>query len=375
LNVEQLSTSLIEFDTVSPPGNEEACARFIADCLKDMHIEGASIEVHRFSPKRANLVATFRGDAPGLLMSGHIDVVPPGDNNRWTSHPFEARVRDGRLYGRGAADMKGGIAAMLVAIDAAKRGRFKRSLTFVATAGEEIGFDGLRNMIATKKLEGLEARCGVVGEPTEMQVVRGHRGGVSAKVTINGRSAHASEPSLGINSIEEASAFIEKLGPLRQEISKAVDDDLGHTIITPTVIAGGTKSNVIPDRCEITIDARIIPGHDRGTILNGLKAVAESLQKRDKRFSADIEILYDVSPLLVARNEEVVKLCETITGQPSAIAPFGTEAPEYCNLGIPTVVLGPGSVKQAHIYDEFVTVDQLEMAQSVYGKLITGVCG
>ena len=153
-----------------------------------------------------------------------------------------------------------------------------------------------------------------------------------------------------------------------------MDADLGRTIVTPTVIGGGTKGNVIPDSCELTIDARTIPGHDGRTILEGLGAVAESLHKRDKDFTADIEVLYETLPLSVARSEEVVKLGEALTGSDSVIAPFGTEAPDYCRLGIPTVVLGPGSVRQAHIYDEFVTLEQLELAETVYRELITDVC-
>ncbi|MDA4136320.1 MAG: M20 family metallopeptidase [Thaumarchaeota archaeon] len=370
----QLTKSLIGFDTVSPPGNEEACARFIADHLRDLHIEGATVEVHRFAPGRANLVATFRGESPGLLLAGHIDVVPSGAESGWSSPPFEASARDGRIYGRGAADMKGGIAAMLVAIASARRKRLKRSLTFVATAGEEVGFDGLRALQATGKLEGVAGRCGVVGEPTEMKVVRGHRGTVTARVAFHGRSAHASDPSMGVNSIEKAVAFIEKLGPLRKELSKAVDEDLGRTILTPTVISGGTKSNVIPDSCELTIDARTIPGVEGRTILEGLAAVGESLQKRDKSFSADIEVLYETSALSIPRKAEVVKLGESITGSESTIAPFGTEAPDYCKLGIPTVVLGPGSVRQAHVLDEFVTTEQLELAVAVYTKFVSDVC-
>ena len=374
MDVVQLTESLIGFNTVSPPGNEEGCARFIADFLKDLHAEGASVELHRFAPNRANVVAIFKGDSPGLLLGGHIDVVPPGDESGWTSPPFEGKVRNGRLYGRGAVDMKGGVAAMLIAIEQARRRRLKRSLTFVGTAGEEVGFDGLRAMVKAGKLEGIAARCGLVGEPTEMKVVRGHRGSFTTKVTFRGKSAHSSDPSRGVNAIENAVSFIEKLGPLRREIAKAVDPDLGHTLLTPTVIGGGTKSNVIPDSCALTLDGRTIPGISKRTVLDGLNTIIQSLRKKDKNFSADIEVLYDTSPLSIDAKEEVVKLGEAITGSPSTIALYGTEAPEYCKLGVPTVVLGPGNIKEAHIYDEYIELEQLKLAESTYGKFVDSVC-
>lgn len=374
MNAVELTSSLISYDTVSPPGNEEACARFVEDTIKDMRIPGASVQLHRFSEGRANLVATVPGDSPGLLFSGHIDVVPPGDSQGWTSPAFEGKVRDGKLFGRGAADMKGGVGAMLMAIASVKGARLKRSLSFVATAGEEVGFDGLKALIADGVMKDVRAIYGVVGEPTEMRVIRGHRGGVSAKVTFQGKSAHASDPSLGVNSIEKAVAFIDGLRALRAELGSVTDPDLGRTIVTPTVIRGGTKSNVIPGTCELTIDSRIIPAHSYETVVAGLRSVAAELKRKDPEFSAEVEMEYAVGSLLVPSDHEVVRLAEAASGTRAEIAPYGTEAPLYTASGIPTVVLGPGSVRQAHIYDEFVTVDQLHSAQSIYQSLIQRVC-
>lgn len=371
----QLTQSLIGFDTVSPPGNEEKCARYIRDFLKDLHVEGSSVEVYRFASGRANVVATFPGDSPGLMLAGHTDVVPPGDASAWSSPPFEGRVRDGKVYGRGAADMKGGVAAMLVAIASARRKKLKRSLSFVGTGGEEIGYDGLRVMIGAGKLEGLKARCGVVGEPTEMSPVRGHRGSLVTKVEFHGKPAHSSDPSLGVNSIEKAVMFVEALQALRKELAKAEDPDLGHAILTPTIIQGGTKSNVIPASCVLTMDGRTVPGIESRTILDGLTAVMESIRRKDRSFTADIEVLYETAPLSIGAKDEVVKLAEAITGSPSTIAAYATEAADYTKLGIPSIVLGPGSIKQAHIYDEFVAVSQLKAAVSAYGRFISTVCG
>lgn len=370
----ELASSLISFDTVSPPGNEEPCARFIEDYLRDLRIPGASVELHSFASGRANLVATVPGDSPGLLLSGHIDVVPPGDAQGWASPAFEGSVREGKLFGRGAADMKGGLAAILDAVSSVKGRRLKRSIVVVATAGEEVGFDGLEALIGSGRLKGVPAVYGVVGEPTEMKVVRGHRGGVTARVTFEGRSAHASDPSLGVNSIEKAVAFINALRPLRTELGSMTDPDLGRTILTPTVIRGGTKSNVIPGSCELTIDSRTLPVHGTETILNGLKSVVLELRKKDPEFGAEVVLDYSYGALLIPAGHEVVRLAEEASGSQASMAPYGTEAPLYTAIGIPTVVLGPGSVRQAHVYDEYVTIEQLLSARTVYAKLIEQFC-
>lgn len=209
----ELASSLISFNTGAPPGNEEECARFIGDFLHDLHIEGAEVELRRFAEGRSNLMATFGESPPGLLLAGHMDVVPVEDPGAWSSPPFEARVSNGRLYGRGSADMKSGLAAMLAAIASTKGRRLKRSLNFVATAGEEVGFDGLEALVHDGSLRQVRARCGVVGEPTEMKVVRAHRGGLTCRVIFDGHSAHAGDPSLGINSIEKCAVFLRSSEP------------------------------------------------------------------------------------------------------------------------------------------------------------------
>jgi len=191
---------------------------------------------------------------------------------------------------------------------------------------------------------------------------------------VHGKSAHSSDPSVGVNAVEKTVEFIEKLQPLRRELAKVVDPDLGQTLVTPTVIEGGTKSNVIPASCTLTLDIRTVPGITRRTVLEGLNAIVQSIHKKDRDFKADLQVLYDTLPLAVPATDKVVKLAEEITGTPSTIVLYGTEAPEYCKLGVPTVVLGPGSIKEAHTYDEFVPLEQLKLAESVYGKFVDIVC-
>ncbi len=374
MDVLELAASLIAFRTETPPGNEGPCARFIRDYLLDLHVEGASVELQTFAKGRSNVVATFLGESPGLLLAGHMDVVPVRDAEAWSSPPYEARVRNGRLYGRGSADMKSGLAAMLAAISSVKGKRLKHDLSLIATAGEEIGFDGLNALARDESMRRVRARCGIVGEPTEMKVVRAHRGGLTCRVVFEGRSAHAGDPLLGVNSIENCALFVRNLGPVRRRLGKTRDPDLGRTLVTPTVISGGTKSNVIPEACELTIDSRVIPAVGSKAVVDGLNSVIHNLGRRDRKFKARVEVLYETPALSVSKESEVVKLTESLTGSGSVVAPYCTEAPVYTDLGTPTVVLGPGSVKQAHIRDEYAPIRQIKKAESVYRRMIQTVC-
>jgi acetylornithine deacetylase ArgE len=370
----ELAKSLISFDTTAPPGNEAGCASFLEDQIRDMRIDGAEVEVQRFQKGRANLIATFDGDSPGLMLGGHIDVVPARDVEDWTSPPFQPEVRAGKLYGRGAADMKSAVAAMVTAARSLKGRKRKRGLILIATAGEEIGFDGLKAIIAAGRFKSLKARYGVAGEPTEMKVVRAHKGGLSCSVIFEGRSAHASDPLLGVNAIENCILFVNELKGLRRDLSGTRDEDLGKTLITPTIIGGGVKTNVIPSSCQVTLDCRLIPAHSSKTVLDGLRSIIGRLGEKNKDFNARIEIIYETPPLSVPKDAEFVKMCESLTGAPSTVAPYGTEAAVYAQQGIPSVVLGPGSVKQAHIIDEYVTLKELRSAESVYTRLVKEIC-
>ncbi len=374
LELVELARSLIRFRTEIPPGNEEGCARYIHDFLSDLRIDGAEVRLDRFETGRANLVARFGPGAPGLLLGGHMDVVPAGDESAWSSPPFEGALKGGRLYGRGAADMKTGLAAILKAIEATAKGKLRRGLLFVATAGEEVGFEGLKALYARKLIPECAATLGVLGEPTGLRPIRAHKGLADFRITVRGRSGHASRPELGVNAIERCASVIEALSSWRRSLSKVSDRDLGSTIATPTVVKGGTKSNVIPDTCELIVDARWVPKHGTAFVENGLNSMIASLKKKDPTLDARVELLYDSYSLKLPRSHPAVRLAESISGFKSDVAPYGTEAALYTKHGIPSVVLGPGNLKQAHIIDEFVEVAEAKTAVSIYAKMIRSVC-
>jgi succinyl-diaminopimelate desuccinylase len=374
MEAEELAQALIGFNTEIPPGNEEPCARYLHDHIKDLRLDGCVSDLHLFEPGRANLIVRMGPEEEGLLTSGHLDVVPAGKAENWTSPAFEGRIRAGRLYGRGAADMKAGVAALVKALESLRGEKLRRRLVFVATAGEEVGYDGMKSLIRDKKIVPGDAKYAVVAEPTEMKVIRGHRGGITMNVIFRGRSAHASRPEFGINAVENCSRFIRELSSVRKEFGALRHPDLGSTIITPTVIQGGTKSNVVPESCVLTIDSRTIPQHSNESVLAATRLLVARLHREDPNFRAKVEAMFQSHHLLVPKEESFVRLMEGISGSSSTIAPYGTEAPFYQKLGMASLVFGPGSVRQAHIADEYVSVRDVRRATKIYEKLIRTTC-
>ena len=376
MNVEELAAELIRFNTEVPPGNEEACAAFLRDYFLDLKLEQSEVILHRFAEKRANLLVRIGppGQA-GLLLSGHIDVVPAGDLSLWESPPFEPRIREGKLYGRGASDMKSAVAALVKAIENYKSSKLKRGIIFAATAGEEIGCDGLRALISDGKIKERDALYGIIGEPTDLKVVRAHKGGTVFRITFHGKSAHSSRPELGINAIENASRFILEVAGLRERLREIVDPDLGPSVISTTMINGGTKENVIPEKCQIIVDCRRIPSHSDTYIKSELDKIVQKIKKAVPTFDVTIDVKFNWDALSVPRDHPLVVMAERIVGQKSEVAPYGTEGPMYQAIGIPTIILGPGKVENnIHAPNEYVEIKQLQDAVKIYSEFIRNVC-
>jgi len=378
MDVLELARTIISFHTESPAGNEEDLARFIHDYIHDMQLDGFTAELHRFEPKRANLIVRLGPSSaePGLLLSGHIDTVPVGELANWSHDPFGGEIEDGKMFGRGAADMKSGVAALLKSLEILKGKKLSRRLIFIATAGEENGCIGLNRIMEDRKLLAGECKWGIDAEPTEMRVVRKHRGVTRFRVSLQGKNAHASTPEMGVNAIENASKFIEEIRRYRSRLNEEIDPELGATVLPVTLFYGGVKGryNVIPDSCEFFINCRRIPLHSADKVLADLVGISNRLSAEDTRFNAQITIEFNANTLEIPRESEFVKLAEKIVGRESIAAPYATEASIYTELGIPTVVLGPGSVEQAHIIDEFVSIKQVERAVQAYEGMTQEIC-
>jgi len=312
-------------------------------------------------------------------MNGHLDVVPVGDVSRWKHSPFAAEESDGKLWGRGACDMKGSIAAALEAIAAIQRSKVELDgkLIFQAVADEEIlGPLGTKYLIENSKLS-QNADAGICGEPTEFKSMIAAKGLIWPKITVIGRSCHGATPEKGINAISKMTKVIQALESMELKANHPI---LGKPTVNIGTIEGGTKTNIVPDRCAITVDRRIVPGERKEEVVQMIKRLLDDLQGKDSKLKIETEIgeefLY-AEPSEISKEEEIVKLVSNcykeVSGKKSEIAGMvgTTDARFLINQGrTPTLIFGPGSLTQAHTIDEFVEIEALKTATDVLAEVI-----
>ena len=374
MTVVDIAKELIKFDTSGPPTQEQPCAEWIKDFLDDI---GYSTTLQVVEPGRANIVGKIgEGTKPGLVLSGHIDVVLPGELDLWEiAGPYDPVVKDGYLYGRGACDMKGPDACMLqVAKDLAKED-FNRQLTVAFTAGEDTGGWFVDKVIEDKLITPEDAKFGVIGEPSMMDIIPVHKASGGVGITIHGKAAHSSKPELGINAIQKAADFLYELRTLQEELDKEPHPLLGPTTVQCTLMDGGFKANIIPDQANLNVGYRLIPAHkDPAISKKWFTDIIEKMSKKDSDFKAEITRHRASTPLDVPLDSEIVCLLKEMLGTEPVGAPYYTEAVSYTKAGIPTVICGPGSIDQAHTPDEYISLEQLDMGYKTYKELVKRVC-
>jgi len=379
--IEDLS-ALIAIDTSNPPGNELEAAKFVKD---RMAAEGAIGDIQEFSPGRANAVCRIPflvpEKGPRLIFNTHLDVVPPGEG-QWRFRPFAPTLADRRVYGRGACDAKGSLAAMMAAARLAIRSaqHLRGELILTAVGGEETGGIGTQAWVKSQSKDPRPS-VAVVGEPSELQVLIGHKGVCRRKVSVQGRSAHSSNPSHGRNAIYPIARLALFIEDLNRGLAQKSHPLLGPPLVSANLIRGGVKDNVIPDYCELHIDRRLVPGEETYQIDQELREWVQRMSAEDPSFQATIEISgMDKKPTMIPPEEPIVQaLLECtyeVTGRKEPPRGFiaATDMAFLVNQAhIPTVIFGPGSLDQSHIVDEFVGIDQMETAVLVYARLISRI--
>lgn len=322
---------------------------------------------------KANLIATLGTGDGGLVLAGHSDTVPY-DDNRWSNDPFKLTEKDGKLFGLGATDMKGFFPVILAAVKPFLDKPLKHPLIILATADEESSMSGARALAASGKPK---ARYAVIGEPTELTPIRMHKGIMMEAIRVRGQAGHSSNPALGKSALDAMTQVMNELISLRGELQVKYRNP-GFAVQTPTLnlgcIHGGDGANRICGECELHFDLRLLPGMDneelRTAIQSRLTPIAET-SGTDIVFSSLFE---GVEPFDEPAESELVKVCEQLTGRTSESVAFATEAPFMQQLGMQTVVLGPGSINQAHQPDEFISIDQIEPAVKIVQSLIQKFC-
>ena len=341
---------------------------------------GASIRMdYNRERTKANLFATFGEGPGGTVLSGHSDVVPV-DGQNWTSDPFQAEIRDGRLFGRGACDMKGFIAVVLARAPRFAEAALRSPIHVALTYDEEVGCLGVPGLIADLATAGIRPDGCIVGEPTSMRLVTAHKGGRVYRCRVHGHAAHSSLTPSGVNAIEYAArviTFIQDMAWREEEQGVRVDGlDVPFSTISTNVISGGSGKNIIPALCEFFFDYRYVPGKAPQEFIDSIRDyVAQHVEPRMKRHhphaGIELELTGDVPALNGNEQQAIAQLAlSLLRPHVSAKVSYGTEAGFFHNAGIPSIVCGPGSIDHAHKPDEFVPLEQLAQCEAFVDRLV-----
>jgi len=387
-----LAGDLIAIPTVNPPGrNYSECAEFLAGTLKEIGFEAKIIKVpdellpslapHGEGLPRPIVLASLTkgGKTPELHFNGHYDVVPA--TGSWSTDPFEPVVKDGKLYGRGSSDMKGGIASMIIAARALIESEvdFNGTISFSLTPDEETdGFAG-SGFINQRRM--VKADYCIIAEPSGVEnVFNAHKGSLWLEITALGKTAHGSTPWLGVNAFEKilkiARAIDEELKPrLAKKVSKFQTTSPGGntaTIMLGGIVRGGTSVNTVPERCSFTVDRRFIPEESIDEVKDEIFDLLQKLQDQDEELKIETKILTETdscytsldSPLCMAVVESVA---EVTNKKPSVTMCMGSLDMRYfVNAGVPTISYGPGNMQMAHVENECVSIEDLMTSAKVY---------
>jgi acetylornithine deacetylase len=376
-----LLRNLVGFDTTSRNSNL-ALIEFLRDRLADHGVD--STLFRDSSGAKANLYATLGPQGiGGLMLSGHTDVVPV-DGQDWSSDPFALREDGGLLYGRGACDMKGFIAVALAALPVLKRQELRRPVHFAFTFDEEVGCIGARQLAAQLRDMPVRPAFCLIGEPTGMHVVNGHKGRLAMRCHVHGKEGHSALPEQACNAVESAAEIIGRLRMLARRLREEGPHEPGfdppYSTVHTGLVQGGTALNIVPSHCRFDFEIRNLPSQDPLGLFEEVKRYALDHVLADMRRTApSAEILFEelsrAPGLLPNDDDALLRLALAASGDNIARkVSFGTEAGLYQGADIPTIVCGPGHIVQAHKPDEFVARDQIARCEAFVLHMIDGIC-
>lgn len=381
--IADLAGNLVRIPTENPPGDERPCAEFVVDWFEEQGIDATLVESP--SAERAQAVAEVgktseTSQNPTLVLNGHTDVVPAGDRDQWSHDPFSGTIEDGKLYGRGAADMKTGLAvAMLAVRDLAveiEDGDLDGSLVFHAAMGEETGHPGTRTLIE----EGHGGDYAVVLEPTDFRVGTSAKGVVTYRVGVDGDASHASRPDQGTNAIAQAKPVLDALDDYDERIRERTDPLVGQAYATVTEFEAGTDSNmaVVPDRAEFLLDRRILPDESFEEVEAEVEEILAEVG-RTVGVETDLTLVQHYASagiptdnLLATRFRDLSVELADAPPEPWGLE-AATDAREFIDAGIPTIIWGPGKLSQAHTVDECIDLEDAALGLDILKKGARGV--
>ena len=360
---------LINIKTENPPGFTIEAIKYLVDYFSNI---GISCKIQEYGEKRANIIAEYGNEEKTIILTGHLDTVPAGDETKWKFPPFSGIEEDGKIYGRGSTDMKGAIAAYVAVMALLKQESVKlnKKIIFLGTSDEELNMDG--SLFAKNK--GIMEDCEfvVIGEPTELKIAIAEKGTLWIKIRIEGKSAHGSTPHLGISSIEAAVELIPKLKTVLPEFKHEI---LGKSTLNIGKITGGTVVNVVPELCEIECDFRLVAAELRDEIKEKFDSVIDKFnQENEAKVSFTIaHELPAIEMLDDSRFLEDLKKRAQEAGSGEVIGVnYGTDgAMLVSDYGTPFVIMGPGKLNQLHVTDEYTEIDEvITYANIIYEALI-----
>ncbi|MFW9977260.1 MAG: M20 family metallopeptidase [Candidatus Thorarchaeota archaeon] len=362
----KLTQTLVSTNSESPPGQE----REVANLLRE-HLEQYGISCTSVGPNdRPNLIFSTNEDTLGpVVFHGHMDTVPVGDLERWSHDPFLGEIHDGKLYGRGACDMKGPLAALTEAMIQYNDKKNDTPFVLLCTSDEESGCSGAEAVADSGILSGV--KYGVCAEPTDLHVLVGEKGMLWTKVIAHGKAAHGSRPSEGVNAIQLCSKAIEALSS--HDYPYELNDLMGMMSLNVGMIKGGIKINVVPDYCEASLDMRTVKGQSTERMLNEMKHV---LRIAGLDESVSIQYIHGKPAVVTPEDATIVtvttNVVESVVGKkhPLSAATYGTDCSVLQpRIGILNVICGPGSIEQAHQPDEYIQVSQLMESVEIYLRI------